>query len=226
MRRPEPSAGIWSWPVVKNIAVETVIAAFVPLQVVAPLAIVGSGVEFQLEDCITKRLACFGQQREVVAVTACRERKCLEAVVIDGEFGDVCRNAHEGTVGGQRSVDNCGTGGGGRQDSRSGERTSVRLSVSAKELPVLAEATAVVVLVGGGYCLQPLIEAFLKEDRIYFTRKSSIGKVTLQPEVRAFGMILRCQMQAVEVVGRSAVAFRNDVEIREGYFAERTFEVE
>ena len=102
----------------------------------------------------------------------------------------------------------------------------MRLSVSAKELPVLAEATAVVVLVGGGYCLQPLIEAFLKEGRIYFTRKSCIGKVTLQPEVRAFGMILRCQMQAVEMVGRSAVAFRNDVEIREGYFAERMFEVE
>ena len=47
---------------------------------------------------------------------------------------------------------------------------------------------------GGGYCLQPLIEAFLKEGWIHFTRKSSIGKVTLQPEVRAFGMILRCQM--------------------------------
>ena len=28
------------------------------------------------------------------------------------------------------------------------------------------------------------------------------------------------------MVGRSAVAFRNDVEVSEGYFAERTFEVE
>ena len=169
------------------------IAPFVPLQVVAPLAIVGGGMEFYLDCCIAKWLACFGQQREVVAVTARRERKCLEAVVIDGEFGDVCRNAHEGTIGAQRTVDNCGTGEVGVEIQEVAKDVSA-LKCERKGVACVGGGDSCCRVGGGGYCLQPLIEAFLKEGRIYFTRKSSIGKVTLQPEVRAFGMILRCQM--------------------------------
>ena len=46
-------------------------------------------------------------------------------------------------------------------------------------------------IVGCCHRLQPLIETLLKLRRIDFSCKYSVGKVTLQTKMRAFGMILR-----------------------------------